>query len=46
MAVYDVGQDHDNSYIVVELVNGKPLYDYIPTSSEMVYPALTHPQMD
>src|SRR5215468_9505519 len=26
MAIYDVGQDRDSSYIVVELVNGKPLY--------------------
>jgi serine/threonine protein kinase/DNA-binding CsgD family transcriptional regulator len=36
MAVYDVGQDKDASYIVVELVSGKPLYDYIPSSPELV----------
>jgi DNA-binding NarL/FixJ family response regulator/tRNA A-37 threonylcarbamoyl transferase component Bud32 len=36
MAVYDVGQDKDANYIVVELVDGKPLYDYIPSSPEMV----------
>src|SRR5260221_1435523 len=35
MAIYDVGQDGDTSYIVVELVAGKPLYDYIPSTSEL-----------
>lgn len=36
MAIYDVGQDHDSSYIIVELVDGKPLYDYIPAEPEFV----------
>ncbi len=36
MAIYDVGQDHDSSYIVVELVNGKPLYDFIPAEPSFV----------
>ncbi len=36
MAVYDIGQDREYDYIVVELVNGKPLYDYIPSSPEVV----------
>src|SRR5215470_2395695 len=36
MAIYDVGQDHDSNYIVVELVRGKPLYDYIPAQADFV----------
>jgi DNA-binding NarL/FixJ family response regulator len=36
MAIYDVGQDRDNSYLVVELVDGRPLYEYIPANPELV----------
>ncbi|HLY28477.1 MAG TPA: protein kinase [Aggregatilineales bacterium] len=36
MAIYDVGQDGDSNYIIVELVKGKPLYDYIPSKAEFV----------
>lgn len=36
MAVYDVGNDEDTYYIVVELVTGRPLYDLIPSPSETV----------
>src|SRR5271165_2973395 len=36
MAIYDVGQDKTNSYIVVELVNGRPLYEFIPCPPEQV----------
>ena len=36
MAIYDVGQDQDASYIVVELVSGRPLYDFIPSPPEEV----------
>src|SRR5215470_13371823 len=32
MTIYDVGRDGDYHYIIVELVNGKPLTDYIPSS--------------
>ncbi|MCC7209605.1 MAG: protein kinase, partial [Anaerolineae bacterium] len=35
MMVYDVGRDRDTNYIVVELVEGKPLYDLIPSTSEI-----------
>ncbi len=36
MSIYDVGQDRDASYIVVELVKGKPLYEYIPAQADFV----------
>ncbi|MEP7289231.1 MAG: protein kinase [Chloroflexota bacterium] len=36
MAIYDVGQDNNVVYIVVELVSGKPLYDYIPSAPSVV----------
>lgn len=32
MAVYDVGEDQGQEYLVVELVNGRPLSDYIPAA--------------
>jgi DNA-binding NarL/FixJ family response regulator len=31
MTIFDVGQDGDAHYIVVELITGQPLYDYIPS---------------
>jgi serine/threonine-protein kinase len=36
MTIYDVGKDGDTSYIVVELVKGKPLYEFIPSAPEVV----------
>lgn len=36
MTIYDVGRDEDTFYIIVELVTGRPLYDYIPSSPEVV----------
>ena len=36
MAIYDVGQDGDYSYLVVELISGRPLYDFIPAAPAMV----------
>jgi DNA-binding NarL/FixJ family response regulator/predicted Ser/Thr protein kinase len=34
MTIFDVGQDGDAHYIVVELITGQPLYDYIPSPPE------------
>jgi DNA-binding NarL/FixJ family response regulator/tRNA A-37 threonylcarbamoyl transferase component Bud32 len=36
MAIYDVGKDGDNQYIIVELVKGQPLYEYIPSPPDVV----------
>src|SRR6266568_1950505 len=36
MTIYDVGKDGDNYYIVVELVDGKPLYEFIPSTPDQV----------
>lgn len=36
MTIYDVGQDGNNSYLVVELIDGRPLYDLIPTPAAEV----------
>lgn len=36
MAIYDVGRDRDQYYIVIELVRGRPLYEYIPTTSDTI----------
>jgi DNA-binding NarL/FixJ family response regulator/tRNA A-37 threonylcarbamoyl transferase component Bud32 len=36
MTIYDVGQDGNWSYLVVELINGRPLYDLIPSSGAVV----------
>jgi len=35
MLIYDVGRDRDTYYIVVELVKGRPLYEYIPCAPEL-----------
>jgi DNA-binding NarL/FixJ family response regulator/tRNA A-37 threonylcarbamoyl transferase component Bud32 len=35
MAIYDVGQDKNANYLVVEFVRGKPLYEYIPSSPDL-----------
>ncbi|MFN8419044.1 MAG: protein kinase [Anaerolineae bacterium] len=35
MNIYDVGRDGEDVYIVVELVSGHPLYDYIPSAPEV-----------
>jgi len=34
MAVYDVGQDGSHEYLVVELIDGKPLHDFMPASPQ------------
>jgi eukaryotic-like serine/threonine-protein kinase len=31
MGIFDVGKERDTHYIVVELVRGRPLYEYIPS---------------
>ncbi len=36
MTIYDVGADGDNQYIVVELVKGQPLFEYIPSPPDVV----------
>src|SRR5579859_8172970 len=36
MAIYDVGQDGDFYYLVVELINGRPLYELIPAAPTVV----------
>ncbi|PJF30621.1 MAG: hypothetical protein CUN51_07375 [Candidatus Thermofonsia Clade 1 bacterium] len=34
MMIFDRGRDRDDYYLVVELVRGKPLYEYIPCNPE------------
>lgn len=36
MQIYDVGQDGDKSYLVCELIEGRPLHDLIPAAADMV----------
>ncbi|HVO43579.1 MAG TPA: protein kinase, partial [Aggregatilineales bacterium] len=36
MTIFDVGQDHDYHFIIVELVRGRPLHDFIPSPPEEV----------
>lgn len=36
MAVYDVDKDEAHEYLVVELIKGKPLHDYIPSEALQV----------
>lgn len=36
MAVYDVDKDGQHEYLVVELINGQPLYDFIPAEPKLV----------
>jgi DNA-binding NarL/FixJ family response regulator/tRNA A-37 threonylcarbamoyl transferase component Bud32 len=36
MAVYDVGKEGQYEYLVVELINGRPLYDFIPSPAQKV----------
>ena len=36
MTIFDVGKDGDKDYIVVELVTGQPLYEFIPSPAEQV----------
>ncbi len=36
MTIYDVGQDGDKSYLVVELIKGRALYEFIPASPDVV----------
>jgi serine/threonine protein kinase len=36
MSVYDVDKDGHNEYLVVELINGKPLHDFMPAAPELV----------
>ncbi len=34
MLIFDRGRDRDDYYLVVELIDGRPLYEYIPCSPE------------
>jgi serine/threonine protein kinase/DNA-binding CsgD family transcriptional regulator len=36
MQIYDVGQDGDKSYLVCELIEGRPLHDLIPAPADVV----------
>jgi serine/threonine protein kinase len=36
MAVYDVNTDGGHEYLVVELINGRPLHDFMPAAPEQV----------
>lgn len=36
MTIYDVGQDADKSYLVVELIEGRALYEFIPSPPDVV----------
>lgn len=36
MAIYDVGQDKSYEYLVVELIQGRPLYEMIPSTPDVV----------
>jgi serine/threonine protein kinase/DNA-binding CsgD family transcriptional regulator len=36
MGIFDIGKDGDNDYIVIELVKGRPLYEYIPSEPTLV----------
>ena len=36
MLIHDRGRDRDDYFLVVELVKGHPLYDYIPSPAEVV----------
>jgi serine/threonine protein kinase/DNA-binding CsgD family transcriptional regulator len=34
MAIYDVGHDGSHEYLIVEYIEGRPLYSYIPATAE------------
>ena len=36
MAIYDIDEEHDMNFLVVEYVEGSTLIDYIPSSPEKV----------
>lgn len=36
MAIYDIGQDKNYEYLVVELIQGRPLYELIPAQPKLV----------
>lgn len=36
MAIYDVGEDDERSYLVIEHIEGKPLYTFIPSPPSVV----------
>jgi serine/threonine protein kinase len=36
MAIYDIGQDRNYEFLVVELIRGQPLYDLIPAPPQQV----------
>jgi serine/threonine protein kinase/DNA-binding CsgD family transcriptional regulator len=36
MAIYDVGEDEGQHYLVIELIEGRPLFTFIPSSPEIV----------
>ncbi|MCB9438586.1 MAG: protein kinase [Anaerolineales bacterium] len=36
MAIYDIGQDKNYEYLVVELIQGRPLYELIPAQAKLV----------
>jgi DNA-binding NarL/FixJ family response regulator/tRNA A-37 threonylcarbamoyl transferase component Bud32 len=36
MAIYDVGEEDDLPYLVIEYIEGRPLFSFIPSSPEVV----------
>lgn len=36
MGIYDVGEENDHSYLIVEYVEGEPLYSFIPSPPQVV----------
>ncbi|PJF42334.1 MAG: hypothetical protein CUN55_10170 [Phototrophicales bacterium] len=36
MAIYDFAEDNGTEYLVVELIEGRPLYEFIPADPELV----------
>ena len=36
MAIYDVGEEGDRPYLIVEYIEGRPLYSFIPSSPPVV----------
>jgi DNA-binding NarL/FixJ family response regulator/tRNA A-37 threonylcarbamoyl transferase component Bud32 len=36
MAIYDVGEEDDLPYLIIEYIEGRPLYSFIPSPSDVV----------
>jgi DNA-binding NarL/FixJ family response regulator/tRNA A-37 threonylcarbamoyl transferase component Bud32 len=36
MAIYDVGEDEKQSYLIIEYIEGRPLFSFIPSSPDVV----------